>query len=112
MAEFPEGTQVEVRYPLDEQQARGDRESWPWMAGVIEDECGPDEWLVVVVSREVATGENGTPAQDGTPDDALYFPCCFRDSSEIRYPRDGKDVWRLGDIDTSEMDREPIEDDI
>lgn len=84
MDKFPEGTPVEVKYPYTEAEARGDRNAWPWLPGVIEQVCGPDEWLIVVTAREVATGEDGKPAQDGTPDDALYFPCCFRDSSEIR----------------------------
>jgi DNA invertase Pin-like site-specific DNA recombinase len=30
----------------------------------------------------------------------------------VQVPRDGKAVWRLSDIDTSEMDRETVEDDI
>ena len=84
MDEFPEGTPAEVRYPLPGMTSATPRDEWPWLAGVIENVCGPDEWLIVVTAREVATGEDGTPAQDGTPDDALYFPCCFRDSSEIR----------------------------
>jgi hypothetical protein len=54
------------------------------MPGVIEEVCGPDEWLVCVTSREVATEEDGSPALPGTPDDDLYYPMCFRDASEIR----------------------------
>lgn len=84
MDKFPAGTPVEVRYPLDEQQARGDREAWPWLPGVIEDQVGDDEWSVFVTARDVATLEDSSPAPDGTPDDDLYHPVCFRDSSEIR----------------------------
>jgi hypothetical protein len=82
--DYPEGTKVEVRYPVDGQQARGDREAWPWLSGVVEDRGGPDEWTIVVTAREAAMLEDGTPAPDGTPDDDLYQPVVFRDSSEIR----------------------------
>jgi hypothetical protein len=53
-------------------------------AGIIEEVCSPDEWLVAVAAREVATTEDGRPAPADTPDDDLYFPMRFRDSSELR----------------------------
>jgi len=78
---YPDDTPVQVRYPLDDDQPR---EAWPWMPGTIEQRCGPDEWQVCVEAREVAVLEDGSPAPDGTPDDDLYYPLCFRDSSEIK----------------------------
>ena len=39
---------------------------------------------MVVEAREVATLEDGSPALDGTEDDALYYPAVFRDAGEIR----------------------------
>lgn len=77
---YQEGTPVLVRYPVPGMTA-GTREDWPWLPGVIEDVCGPDEWLVAVEAREVATAEDGSPA----PADAdLYFPVCFRGASELQ----------------------------
>ena len=84
MPEFEPGTAVEVLYPRSKAEEHGDRAAWHWLPGCIEEICGPDEWLVCVTSRQVATEEDGTPALPGTPDDDLYFPMCFRDASEIR----------------------------
>ena len=80
---YPEGTPVQVRYPLTAEQ-KDDREAWPWLPGTVEEECGPDEWLIVVESRDVATLEDGSPAPDDVPDADVFYPLCFRDSSEIR----------------------------
>jgi hypothetical protein len=60
------------------------RETWPWMPGVVEEICGPDEWLVAVESRDVATAEDGSPAPAAADDADVWFPMCFRDSSELR----------------------------
>ena len=81
---FPDESPVEVRYPRSKQEEHGDRERWPWLPGMIVEQCGPDEWYVCVVARGLAVGEGGRPAADSTPGDELFFPCCFRDSSEIR----------------------------
>jgi hypothetical protein len=80
---FPDGAEVRVRYPLPEMTAETPREAWPWMAGTIEQQCGVDEWQVLVDAREVAELEDGTPAPEGAPEDELFYPLCFRDSSEI-----------------------------
>ena len=50
----------------------------------MEQQCGPDEWLVTIEDRRVAELEDGTPAPAGTPDEQLLFPMCFRDASELR----------------------------
>jgi hypothetical protein len=76
-----------VRYPLTAVQEQGDRDAWPWLPGTVEEACGPDEWLIAVEAREVATLQDGSPAPDGTDDDDLLFPMCFRDSTEIRAAR-------------------------
>lgn len=102
---FPDGSDVEVRYPLnpapqrqpgqseDDHMAamRASRETWPWMAATVEQQCGPDEWLVTIEDRRVATLVNGGPAPEGTPDDDLLFPQCYRDGSELRKPQEGTD---------------------
>jgi len=80
---YTEGMPVLVRYPRSGQE-KGDRAAWPWLPGVIEDVCGPDEWLVTFECLDVATTEDGSPAPADAADDDLYFPGCFRDSSEIR----------------------------
>jgi hypothetical protein len=42
-----------------------------------------------VEARELAVLDDRSPAPDGTADEDLFFPCCFRDSSEIRRVTDG-----------------------
>ena len=92
---FPDDSPVEVRYPVDGTPTKTSagttvyisdvpRESWPWLPGVIEQQCGPDEWQVTVLARELAELEDGTRAPEGTPDEQLYYPSCFRDASELR----------------------------
>ena len=96
---WPDAKAVMVRYPLAESQVTGDifdpevqaqlrteRETWPWLPGEIAGQCGPDEWECVIYDRRVARLEDGSPAPDGTPDEDLYFPLCFRDGAEIREP--------------------------
>jgi len=47
---------------------------------------------VTVYARELATLEDGSPAPDGTPGEDMFFPQCFRDSSELkRAPEGGTD---------------------
>ena len=57
---------------------------WPWLPGSIVEQCGPDEWYVAVSERSLAVLEDGSPAPDGTAEDDLFYPCCWRDSTEIR----------------------------
>jgi hypothetical protein len=91
---FPDESEVLVRFPLQpgperqsgqsDEEHLADRETWPWLAGTIEQQCGPDEWLVTVEDRRLAELEDGSPAPEGTPDHDLLFPQCFRDASEIQ----------------------------
>jgi hypothetical protein len=95
---FPDESPVLVRYPLPpfSQQKPGqsdaerlaelaaERKTWPWLAGTIEQQCGPDEWKITIEDRRLAELENGSPAPEGAPGEDLLFPQCFRDSSEIR----------------------------
>ena len=83
---YPDDSAVEVRFPSGKEQEGRDRELWPWMPGTVEQQCGPNEWLITVESRSVAVQKDGSPAREGTPDEDLWFPQCFRDSSEIRQP--------------------------
>lgn len=95
---FPDEAAVLVRYPLrpaperhpdqsqDEHLAvlRADRETWPWLPGTVEQRCGPDEWLVTIEDRRLALLDDGSPAPEGTVDEDLLFPQCYRDSSELQ----------------------------
>ena len=81
---FPDDTAVLVRFPRSQAEERGDRAAWPWLAGVIQQRVGADEWQVCVEDMAVATAEDGTPAPDGTPDEDLWHPVVYRDSSELR----------------------------
>jgi hypothetical protein len=81
---FPDESPVEVRYPRSKQEEQDERERWPWLPGTIVEQCGPDEWYVCVEVRELAVLRDGRRAPRGTASRNLYYPCCFRDSSEIR----------------------------
>jgi hypothetical protein len=81
---YADDTRVLVRYPTTEEQEAGDRADWPWLPGTIVEQCGAGEWEIVVEARELATLEDGSPAPDGTPDDELLYPVCFRDATEIK----------------------------
>jgi hypothetical protein len=95
---FPDESEVLVRYPVHpgpdrrpgQSQAehlaamQAERETWPWLPGTVEQQCGPDEWLVTIEDRRLALLEDGRPAPTGTADEDLLFPQCFRGSSELR----------------------------
>jgi hypothetical protein len=81
---FPADSPVEVRYPRSKQEENGDRSAWPWLPGSILEQCGPDEWYVCVEVRELTVLRDGRRAPRGTASRNLYYPCCYRDSSEIR----------------------------
>ena len=68
---FPDDTWIEVRYPTSDQH---DREAWPWLPGWVVSQCGPDEWEICVQAPELARQEEGE----------TFYPCCYRDSSELR----------------------------
>ena len=87
---FPDETPVEVRYPRNRGEELGDRSGWPWLPGSIIDQCGPDEWYVCVEVRELAVLRDGRRAPRRTASRNLYYPCCFRDSTEIRRRSAGK----------------------
>ena len=71
---YEEDDIVLVRYPLTMEQKDGNRSAWPWLSGWIARQCGPDEWEVCVETPELAAEHEGE----------TVYPCCFRDSSEIR----------------------------
>ena len=73
---FPDGTWLEIRYPLTSEQEKGDREAWPWLPGWVVAQGGPDEWKICVQVPELAMEQDGETT----------YPCCFRDSSELRNP--------------------------
>lgn len=78
---FPEETPVLVRYPLHAEQA-DDRSSWPWLPGTVLEQCGPNEWLILVEVSVLA--EPGPAVSDDANPGSLLYPACFRDSTEIR----------------------------
>jgi hypothetical protein len=80
--DYPDGTPVQVRYPV--RQDSDNRAAWPWLPGTIVQQCGPGEWQVRVDAPELAMLEDGRAAPPGTPDGDLFYPTCFRDSSDIR----------------------------
>jgi hypothetical protein len=86
---FPDDSPVLARFPRSEADARGDRDAWPWLPGTVVSQCGPDEWSVVVVVRELATLEDGSQPPTGTPDQDLVYPVVFGDASELRH-REGE----------------------
>lgn len=65
---FPDQATVLVRYPLhpgparrpgqspDEHRAalRAERQTWPWLPGTVEQQCGPDEWLITIEDPRLA----------------------------------------------------------
>ena len=84
---FPDDSPVEVRYPLDGTPTKTSagttvyisdvpRESWPWLPGVIEQQCGPDEWQVTVLARQVATAGRYARARRH-PGGAAVLPVLF-----------------------------------
>jgi hypothetical protein len=81
---FPDDSGVEVRYPLTQEEHDGDRDEWSWLRGTITQQCGPDEWHVCVEDIRVATRKDGSKPTPGTPRRNLYYPLCFRGSSELR----------------------------
>lgn len=81
---FPDGSAVEIRYPRDKREEQGDRSAWLWLPGTILGQRGPDEWYLSVAARELAMLGDGSPAPTGTADEDLFYPCCYRDASEIR----------------------------
>jgi hypothetical protein len=87
----PGGMPVQVRYPLTAAQEDGPRSAWPWLPGTILEQTAPDEWRICAGARELATLEDGSPAPDGTPEQDLYYPVCYRDASEIRPALSGPD---------------------
>jgi hypothetical protein len=81
---FPNNTWVEVRYARSRTEELSDRAAWPWFPATILSQCGPNEWHICVRTRELGTLEDGSPPPPGAADGDLYYPCCFRDATEIR----------------------------
>ena len=77
-------TPVLVRYPRTPEDERGDRAAWPWLSGTILQQCGPDEWQIVVEDMAVALRKDGSRPTPRTPKNKLFYPLCFRDASEIK----------------------------
>ncbi len=75
---------VMVKFPRTKEEERGDRAGWPWLPGTIVEQCGPDEWQVVIEDMSVAVRKDGSRPTPRTPRNRLYYPLCFRDASEIK----------------------------
>ena len=98
---FPDGAAVQARYPDAGRRSGSDRDAWPWLDAAVEQQCGPEEWLVTIEDRRVAELEDGTPAPAGTPDEQLLLPMCFRDASELRQA--GRRLCAHADLDGQGM---------
>ena len=72
---YEENEEVLVRLPLTQAQEDGDRSARPWLPAWIARECGPDEWECVVEDERLAVLDEQRE---------LWYPTCFRDSSELR----------------------------
>ena len=81
---FAEDMDVEVRFPRTKEEEKGDRAAWPWLPGTIVEQVGPDEWQVCVEDMAVAVRHDGSKPTPRTPKNRLYYPMCYRDSSEIK----------------------------
>ena len=75
---------VMVKFPRTKQEEQGDRAAWPWLPGTILQQVGPDEWQVCVEDMAVAVRQDGSRPTPRTPKNKLFYPLCFRDSSEIK----------------------------
>ncbi len=83
-AVLAEDVAVMVKFPRTKQEERGDRAAWPWLPGTIVEQVGPDEWQVCVEDMAVAVRKDGSKPTPRTPKNKLFYPLCFRDSSEIK----------------------------
>ena len=81
---FTEDMAVMVKFPRTKEEERGDRARWPWLPGTVVQQCGPDEWQVCVEDMSVAVRKDGSRPTPRTPKNRLYYPLCYRDSSEIK----------------------------
>ena len=78
---FREDSTVLVWYPPPGADHHG-METWAWLPGSILEQCGPDEWRVVVEVPALAYPDPSLP--NGNAPENLLYPACFRDSSELR----------------------------
>jgi hypothetical protein len=83
-AAFADDMAVMVGFPRTKQEEQGDRAAWPWLPGTIVQQCGPDEFQIVVEDMAVAVRQDGSRPTPRTPKNKLFYPLCFRDSSEIK----------------------------
>jgi hypothetical protein len=88
---FPNNSWVEVRYARSRTEELSDRAAWPWLPGTILSQCGSDEWQICVRASELGTLEDGSPPPPEAADGDLFYPCCFRDASEIRRATAGEE---------------------
>jgi hypothetical protein len=79
--QFPDDSPVLVWYPPPGADQH-DRDTWAWLPGSILDQCGPDEWRVVVEVPALAEPDPSIP--NGDEPENLINPACFRDAGEIR----------------------------
>ena len=56
--------------------------------GSVLGQCAVDRWHVAIEVRELASLEDGSPADEDTPEDQLRYPQAYCDSSEIMIVRE------------------------
>jgi hypothetical protein len=90
---FPDDSAVLVRYPVDGHRPASDRQTWPWLAGTIKQQCGPMNGWPRWRTGAWPNWKTAARPPAGTPDGDLLFPQCYRDSSELRpVPQPGLEV--------------------
>ena len=58
---------------------------WPWLPGTIVQQCGPDEFQIVVEDMSVALRQDGSRPTPRTPKNKLFYPLAYqRQLNEIR----------------------------
>jgi hypothetical protein len=60
---FPDCSAVLARFSLGDNDE--DRDCWPWLEATVEQQCGPDEWLVTIEDWRVAQLEDGRSGGEG-----------------------------------------------
>ncbi|MER6005899.1 hypothetical protein ABT120_45655 [Nonomuraea angiospora] len=72
---FPDGTLVQVRHPLTENDDK-DEASWPWLPGLVLGMVAAGEWEIVVTDDRLVEGLDA----GGDP----VYPVCYRAAEAIR----------------------------
>ncbi len=84
---YAEGTPVLVKYPAPGMTNETPRENWRGCPARSKRSAARMSGWLGWQSRDVATTGDGAPAPTDADDADVFYPCCFRGSSEIRAAR-------------------------